>query len=142
MWHLALRWRAEVDRTVLPLGLTHAQYSALASLHAMSQRGETPTQRELADYTRLQPFFISKLVRSLEMAGFVSRRADDKDTRAVRLELTTSGLQTAAAARKLVQNLDAKLVGPIGGNESPDAVRFKEILRILIDSYDHPGELK
>lgn len=142
VWHLALRWRAEVDRTVLALGLTHAQYSALASLHAMSQRGEIPTQRELADYTKLQPIFISKLVRSLETAGFISRRADGKDSRAVRLELTSRGLQTAAAARELVQNLDARLVGPIGGNEGPDTVRFKEALRILIDSYDNPGELE
>ena len=32
VWRLSMKWRAAVDRAVADLGLTHAQYSVLASL--------------------------------------------------------------------------------------------------------------
>lgn len=40
VWHLGLRWRAGVDRAIAHLGgLTHAQYSVLASLHGLVSAG-------------------------------------------------------------------------------------------------------
>src|SRR5687768_6962193 len=81
VWHLALRWRAAVDRAVAPLGLTHAQYSALASLRHLTHHGEQPSQRRLADYTDLGPIYVSKLVRALEAKGLVERTRDPGDAR-------------------------------------------------------------
>ena len=71
VWLLAMRWRAAVDRAVAPLGLTHAQYSTLASLSAMTADGARPSQRQLAAYTALDPIYVSKLVRALERNGLV-----------------------------------------------------------------------
>ena len=34
MWRLTMKWQAAVDRAVSAFGLTHAQYSLLASLRA------------------------------------------------------------------------------------------------------------
>ena len=115
VWHLAMRWRVEVDRAVSHLGLTHAQYSLLASLHAMSAGGQPPTQRELADYAALQPIYVSKLIRSLEAIALVERRPDARDTRAVRLTLTETGMRTAEEARAIVRALDRRLIEPLGG---------------------------
>jgi DNA-binding MarR family transcriptional regulator len=131
-----MRWRAEVDRAVATFKLTHAQYSALASLHAMTEHGEPPTQRELADYTTLQPIYVSKLVRTLEADGYLTRQVDSRDSRAVRLTLTESGRETIVAAREVVRALDGKLTVPIGG---PDGARTRELvatLRLLIDHHD------
>jgi transcriptional regulator with XRE-family HTH domain len=44
-----MKWRVAVDRAVGPLGLTHAQYSLLASLYGMTRDGQQPSQRQLAD---------------------------------------------------------------------------------------------
>ena len=33
LWRLTTRWRAAVDRALAPMGLTHAQYTLLASLY-------------------------------------------------------------------------------------------------------------
>jgi len=140
VWHLAMRWRNEVDRAVAPFALTHAQYSVLSSLFVLAQRGERPTQRELADFTRLQPIYISKIVQSLESGGHVARRPDDKDSRAVRLDLTQAGRDTTTAARKVVRALDDRLTRPIGGTNGEQANELRRLLADLIDHVDQPGE--
>ena len=65
LWRLTTKMRAAVDRGLAPLGLTHAQYSLLASLYGYSLSGAQPSQRELADWTGLEPIYVSKLARAL-----------------------------------------------------------------------------
>lgn len=139
VWHLSIRWRAAVDRAVAPLGLTHAQYSVLATLHALTERNGEPTQRELAGYARLQPIFVSKLVRALEAAGHVRRRADESDARAVRLSLTETGRTTALAARATVRALDGALTRPLGGSGGAGSRELAAVLRTLIDHSEESG---
>src|SRR5215510_611887 len=91
VWRLAMKWRTAVDRAVRPLGLTHAQYSLLASLSALTARGVAPSQRELADVTGLEPVYVSKLARALERAGLVARLDNPSDPRAFSLRLTPHG---------------------------------------------------
>jgi len=140
VWHLAMRWRNEVDRAVAPFALTHAQYSVLSSLAVLTERGERPTQRELADFTRLQAIYVSKIVQSLETGGHVARRPDDKDSRAVRLDLTRAGRDTITAARKVVRGLDDRLTRSIGGTSGAPANGLRKLLTDLIDHVDQPGE--
>jgi DNA-binding MarR family transcriptional regulator len=135
VWHLALKWRAEVDRAIIHLGLTHAEYSVLASLHVLASNGSAPTQRELADYAGLQAIYISKLVRSLEADGHISRSADAVDTRAYRLALTDTGRNTITAARDIVRELDRRLTEPLGG---PDGQRTKDLAAMLSLLLDQP----
>src|SRR5690349_14938684 len=91
VWRLSMKWRVAIDRALAPLGLTHAQYSLVASLQGMEHAGTRPSQRALADHTGLEPLYVSKLARSLEAAGLVERAADPSDSRAVRLSLTGEG---------------------------------------------------
>ncbi len=91
VWRVSMRWRAAMDRALAPLGLTHAQYSVLAPLYGMSAGGTRPSQRELADFTGLDPVYISKLVRALEREGFLTRSVKASDPRAVELALTSQG---------------------------------------------------
>lgn len=139
VWHLAMRWRAEVDRAVAPLGLTHAQYSVLASLHVMTERGANPSQRELAEFSQLQTIYVSKLVRALEGAGCVAREAHSTDARAVRLSLTEAGRATIVAARKTVRALDDRLTEPLGGSKGRRTADLGGMLRTLIDHHDRIG---
>lgn len=132
MWHLALRWRAAVDRAVGRLGLTHAQYSALASLRALTAAGEAPSQVRLAEYTGLGPIYISKLVRALEGNGLVARAPDPADARAVLLSLTERGEAVVAEAIPVVHGLNADLLVPIGGPDSPEAAALTATLRTLL----------
>src|SRR3954447_18752617 len=100
VWRLSMKWRVAVDRAVAPLGLTHAQYSLVASLYVMQRSGERPSQRRLADHTGREPLYVSKLARTREAAGLLERTRDPKDPRPVQLALTEHGRETTGRAIK------------------------------------------
>jgi DNA-binding MarR family transcriptional regulator len=115
VWRLSMKWRAAVDRAVAPLGLTHAQYSLLASLRGLQRSGQRPSQRELADYTGIDAIYVSKLARALEVGGLVERATDPADTRAVRLTLSDKGIEVVDRAIRIVHDLLEQLTAPLGG---------------------------
>jgi DNA-binding MarR family transcriptional regulator len=132
VWRLSMKWRAAVDRAVAPLGLTHAQYSVLASLYGMNRRGDFPSQRRLAEHTGLEPIYVSKLARTLERAGLLERPESPSDTRAVQLALTPTGNDTAAAAIGVVAALLQRVLSPLGGPHSRRTARFVADLNDLL----------
>jgi MarR family transcriptional regulator, organic hydroperoxide resistance regulator len=132
VWRLAMKWRAAVDRAVAPLGLTHARYSLLASLYGMSRTGARPSQRELADWTGLDPIYVSKLARALEDEGLLARTEHPGDTRAVALEITEQGTETVLRAITIVHNQLDELTSPIGGLKSDQNHELVLILRNLL----------
>ncbi|MFE3850236.1 MarR family winged helix-turn-helix transcriptional regulator [Streptomyces griseorubiginosus] len=134
VWRLSMKWRVAVDRAVAPLGLTHAQYSLVASLHGMQRRGERPSQRRLADHTGLEPLYVSKLARSLESAGLLERTRDPRDPRAVQLALTEDGRERTRQAVTVVQGLLEQLLAPLGGLDSTRTRDFKRELAVLLDA--------
>ncbi len=79
--------RREFDRRAAPLGVTRAQWRALAWL------GREPGLRqvELADHLDIEPITLCRIVDRLEESGLVERRRDPEDRRAWRLHLTPKG---------------------------------------------------
>jgi MarR family transcriptional regulator, organic hydroperoxide resistance regulator len=139
VWRLSMKWRVAVDRAVAPLGLTHAQYSVLASLLGMQRAGLRPSQRQLADHTGLEPLYVSKLARALEAAGLVDRATHPADTRAVRLSLTDRGRETTLRAIALVHTLLDQLLAPLGGAGSRRAQAFvRDLTALLAAPLDQP----
>lgn len=129
-----MKWRVAVDRAVAPLGLTHAQYALMASLHGMACSGLRPSQRQVADTTGLEPLYVSKLARALEAAGLVARTRDPNDPRAMQLSLTEQGRDVTRRAIKVVQGLLDQLLEPLGGQDSPRTRQFTRELAILLDT--------
>ncbi|MFH9084938.1 MarR family winged helix-turn-helix transcriptional regulator [Streptomyces sp. NPDC017673] len=134
LWRLSMKWRVAVDRAVAPLGLTHAQYSLVASLYGMQRSGLRPSQRRLADHTGLEALYVSKLARGLEAAGLLARTRDPADPRAVQLALTERGRETTRKAIDVVQGLLRQLLAPLGGPDSPRAQTFTRELTALLDA--------
>jgi DNA-binding MarR family transcriptional regulator len=132
VWHLTLRWRAQLDRALTPLGLTSAQYAVLASLYGLSRGGARPSQRELADFAGLEPMHTSKLVRALQRAGLVERAGNPADTRAVQLGVTDRGVQVVTAARATVLQLEEQRLAPLDGRDSPQSAQLRETLLALL----------
>src|SRR5215472_1006328 len=97
VWRLSMKWRAAVDRTVAPFGLTHAQYVLLATLYGLSLRGARPSQRQLAEATGLEPVYVSRLARALEHSQLITRK-EATDPRAVEITLTPRGEQVVVDA--------------------------------------------
>ena len=129
VWRLAMKWRTAVDRALGPLGLTHAQYVVLSSLVALDR----PSQRELADHTGLEPLYVSKLARSLEAAGFITRTRDTVDTRTMRLLLTPHGRSTVEPAMAVVRALLDRLLEPLGDRTSAFSDELRALLAVPLD---------
>jgi DNA-binding MarR family transcriptional regulator len=117
-----------VDRVLAPLGLTHAQYTLLASLYGFSRTGAQPSQRELANWTGLEPIFVSKLARALEQAGLIERTEHPVDPRAFQLHLTDDGSDVAQRAIAIIHAFQEEFTAPIGGTESQ---RNRDLVRTL-----------
>lgn len=66
------------------LGLTQAQWRALALL----ARHEGINQATLAEMLEIQPITVTRLLDRMEQNGWIERRPDPADRRAVRLHLT------------------------------------------------------
>jgi DNA-binding MarR family transcriptional regulator len=128
LWRLTTKLRAAVDRLLAPLGLTHAQYTLLASLYGFTQTGAHPSQRELADWTGLEPIFVSKLARALQQAGLIERTEHPADPRAVQLRLTDHGTDVAQRAIAIVHAFQEEFTAPIGGTQSQ---RTRDLVRTL-----------
>lgn len=88
--------RREFDRRAAPLGVTRAQWRALAWV------GREPGLRqvELADHLDVEPITLCRIVDRLEEAGLVERMRDPADRRAWRLNVTVQ-------AQPLIEKLRA-----------------------------------
>ena len=142
VWHLSNKWRVAVDRALGPLGLTHPQYALMASLYALSRRGTRPSQRELADFSGLEPMYVSKLARALERSGLLRRAEHPEDPRAFQLELTAGGASLVVDAAAIVRRLYDHLLRPIGGPAGKRAAVLTRMLERLVDraeALDRPG---
>lgn len=127
-----MKWRVAVDRTLAPLGLTHAQYVLLASLYGLETSGHRPTQRELADHTGLETLYTSKLARALDAGGLIQRERDPADPRAIRLALTDRGRAVVQPAIAKVAALLDQLMTPLGGRGDARAETFVHTLETLL----------
>lgn len=93
--------RRAFDRRVAPLGVTRAQWRALAWL----ARQPGLRQVELADRLDIEPITLCRIVDRLEEAGLVERRRDPDDRRAWRLHLTDQGVPVVEKLRALAGEL-------------------------------------
>ena len=133
VWRLSIKWRTEVDRRLAPLGLTHAQYVLMASLYGLTRTaGEKPSQRELADFSGLEPIYVSKLLKGLEKDGFVRRTANPADSRALELEFTEAGLERVQSAMAIIRGYLDDVLAPIGGPDGEENQAFIRTLGTLL----------
>lgn len=80
----ARQMRREFERRARAIGLTRAQWAAIAHL----RRNEGCNQSTLADLLDVEPITLARLLDRMEATGFVVRRPDPKDRRARLVYLT------------------------------------------------------
>jgi len=90
-----------LDAILKPHGLTFARYEALVLL-TFSSRGSLPLGK-MGERLQVHPTSVTSIVRRLEAAGLVVRRAHPDDGRAVLAEITPAG-------RELVERATSDLV--------------------------------
>lgn len=136
VWQVSTRWRVEADHSLAPLGLTQAQYAALATLSRLGRKGANPSQQSVAQDMGLTAIYVSKLLRALEASGLVTRLRDPADSRARRLTLTPEGEARLTAARSRIAALDRQFTEPLGEPGGATAQAFRIMLRSLLAPQD------
>ncbi len=118
----------EVDRRMLDLGLTDAQWKPLLLLH----QGGCSTAADLSRSACHDTGAVTRLIDRLEAKGLVKRLRSAEDRRVVNLELTDEGELLAAEVPKII----VKLVNEVLTGFSQDEFSlFKNLLnRALINA--------
>lgn len=80
--------RRDFDRRVEHLGLTQVQWRAITFIHLH----EGIRQVRLADYLEIRPITLTRLLDRLQEAGWIERKPDQNDRRALRLFTTDKAL--------------------------------------------------
>jgi DNA-binding MarR family transcriptional regulator len=80
----------QLDRQVSEDGMTRTQLTVLGTIVRRGPMGVS----ELAEFERLNPTMISRVLAKLEEFGLVTRSAGEDDRRAVRVEATAVGTHT------------------------------------------------
>ena len=134
--HAALEWRQRLDRTLRPLGLTPTQFNLLGSVGWLDRtRPAPPTQQQVADHAGADRMMASKVLRTLEERGLVTREPDPGDARSLRLRLTADGSRVTSQAVQLALAVDQELFGDGGEQlrEQLQAVAAHRLAGLLPD---------
>ena len=105
-------------------GLRVRSYSVLA----LAVGDARPSQRELAEFLRLDPSQVVALVDDLQGRGLVQRQADPADRRANVVVATPDGEACFAAARVAVRAAEGELHAEL---DDDDRARLAELLQRL-----------
>jgi DNA-binding MarR family transcriptional regulator len=107
--------RRKVDALVAPEGLTHQQYNVLRILRGA--RGPLPTMEISTRMVEPSPG-ITRLICTLEEAGYVKREQWAGDRRQVLCQITPAGLRLLDALEERMNHLDDQTTGTL----SPEQV--------------------
>ena len=116
-------------RHIAHTGATPDQFTAMRCLTEADPKGIT--QGELTQMMSSDPNTIASLVERMEAAGWVERRAHEKDRRAYRIRLKPSGKRLYLEMRQLAIELQAGVLGVL-----PEAKRedFLTQLTVVADA--------
>ncbi len=103
---LTMLWQRKQKKSLDPLDLTHTQFVLLAALGWLSKKKEVVTQVDIANQSNADRMMVSKVLRTLEEKGFITRQEHETDTRAKTIRLTTNGQVILQKAIIEVENTD------------------------------------
>lgn len=92
------------NAALAPFGLRVRSYSVLA----LAVGGARPSQRDLAEYLRLDPSQVVSLVDDLQKRGLVVREPDPADRRANVVVATPAGEEAFEQARRAAQDAERR----------------------------------
>jgi DNA-binding MarR family transcriptional regulator len=114
LWRLVHRYQREVDRALLPVDLTHLQFTTLAMAAWLGREGDEVNQSELAGAADIHPMQVSHMLAALEAKAFVRRKRSTVDVRAKRVEPTANGVRALREAMPLVIAVQERMFGEQG----------------------------
>lgn len=128
MWQVSMLWQRKLKSGLDTLGITHGQFLLLAALSYLSTQKNVVSQQDLAKHVRIDKMMTSKILRTLQKKGLLSRKKNKTDTRVRTLALSESGEELLQKSFKLVDRIDNDFLISLGLN----AMSFQDDLRNLL----------
>lgn len=88
---VTMLWQRKQKKVLDPLDLTQTQFALLAALGWLSKKSNAVTQIDIANQSNADRMMVSKVLRTLEEKGFITRAEHETDTRAKTIRLTKEG---------------------------------------------------
>lgn len=115
---------AASNRALRAYGLKARSYSVLA----LASADAPASQKEIADFLRLDPSQVVTLVDELESRALVERVPDPKDRRAKVIVATREGRKVARAATAATRKAEARLHSQLTPSERADVLGYLKAL--------------
>ncbi|MET0570392.1 MAG: MarR family transcriptional regulator [Pedobacter agri] len=103
---LTMLWQRKLKKVLDPLDLTQTQFVLLAALGWLSKTNKEVTQIDIANQSNTDRMMVSKVLRTLQEKGFVTRQEHETDTRAKTIRLTPDGENVLQKGLVEVENAD------------------------------------
>lgn len=126
---LTMLWQRKLKKVLDPLDLTQTQFVLLAALGWLSKKSDAVTQIDIANQSNSDRMMVSKVLRTLEEKGFVTRQEHQSDTRAKTIRLTNEGETVLQKAIIEVENADLDFFSTLDKN----LLSFNSNMAQLID---------
>lgn len=115
---VTMLWQRKQKKVLDPLDITQTQFVLLAALGWLSKTNKSVTQVDIANQSNADRMMVSKVLRTLEEKGFITRQEHKTDTRAKTIRLTTSGAVILQKALVKVENADLDFFDTLGSKLS------------------------
>lgn len=112
---VTMLWQRKQKRVLDPLNLTQTQFVLLAALGWLSKKSGTVTQVDIANQSNADRMMVSKVLRTLEEKGFITRAEHQTDTRAKTIRLTGEGAAVLQKALVKVERADLDFFAALDG---------------------------
>ena len=106
LWQLTMLWQRKIKRGLDKIEITHTQFVLLASLAWLAKSGGVVTQIDIANHSKTDRMMVSKVLRTLQKKGYITRQEHTTDTRAKTITLTEAGKVLLQEALKIVEKID------------------------------------
>ena len=113
---VTMLWQRRQKKVLDPLDLTQTQFVLLAAIGWLSRKNKSVTQVDIANQSNADRMMVSKVLRTLEEKGFITRQEHDTDTRAKVIKLTKDGSGVLQKALTAVENADMDFFSALGTN--------------------------
>ena len=113
---LTMLWQRKLKKVLDPLDLTQTQFVLLAALGWLSKKSDSVTQIDIANQSNADRMMVSKVLRTLEEKGFITRHEHETDTRAKTIRLTNTVETILQKGLIEVENADLDFFSSLDGN--------------------------
>ncbi|MFT3978905.1 MAG: MarR family transcriptional regulator [Ferruginibacter sp.] len=110
---LTMLWQRKQKKVLDPLDLTQTQFVLLAALGWLSKKSKSVTQVDIANQSNADRMMVSKVLRTLQEKGFITRTEHKTDTRAKTIRLTAKGEIILQKALVEIENADLDFFSPL-----------------------------